>query len=331
MNRYETILASIPGATIGVIGDIVADVYILGHPDRLSREAPVMVVRFEEERMIPGCAANTMNNLLDLDCRVVPVSLMGDDRYGSELRAYFSGRSVPMDGIIERAGYRTVTKTRIMVGEPNRTKQQVIRIDCEPQEKAPIDIEDDVLNALENSDPLVDAWLVSDYGYSLFSARIAECLQRMTRNKPLVVDSRFRSLLFKGARCMTPNESEAIEASGVVPTCEADIENMGRELLGSTGADSMVITRGNQGMIIFEKTGEVARLGTMGKDEAVDVTGAGDTVVATMTAALVAGATTVEAATLASCAAGIVVMKTGAATSSRKELEERIRFIPEAP
>lgn len=130
---------------------------------------------------------------------------------------------------------------------------------------------------------------------------------------------------------MTPNESEAIDASGIAPTGEEAFEAMGWKLIAATEADSMVITRGNQGMIIFEKTGEVVRIGTASKDEAVDVTGAGDTVVATMTAALVAGATTVEAATLASCSAGIVVMKTGAATSSLEELEQMIRFLPEAP
>ena len=153
---------------------------------------------------------------------------------------------------------------------------------------------------------------------------LEEPRNRLTRAKPLIVDSRFRTLLFRGARCMTPNESEAIEAAGIPARGGADIESVGWKLIEETGAESLVITRGNQGMIIFEENGALTRLATFGEDEAVDVTGAGDTVAATLTAALVAGATTLEAAELANCAAGVVVMKTGAATCTTGELRDRI-------
>ncbi len=327
MSRHEEIIDRLPEGTIGVIGDMVADVYVMGFPDRLSREAPVMVVRFEEERLIPGCAANSMNNLLALGCRIVPISLVGRDHYGRRLMDYLREHDVPLDGIIQRDQVKTVSKTRILVGEPNRTKQQVSRIDREIEEEPPPGIEEEIIGLLERLDPLVDAWLVSDYDYYTCTERVAGALKKLTVNKPLVVDSRYRIRLFKGARCMTPNESEAIEAAGMPVKSDADLEALGRWLIEETGTEALVITRGNLGMTVFEKNRPSVRLPTMGEDEAVDVTGAGDTVASTLTAALVAGATTLEAAELASCAAGVVVMKTGAATCSLHELKRQLPHI----
>jgi rfaE bifunctional protein kinase chain/domain len=310
-----------------VLGDIVADVYVLGHPERLSREAPVMVVRFEDEHLIPGCAANTMNNLLCLGCRVLPLSVMGEDDYGRRLRQYFVEKQVPMDSVIFRPDFQTVSKTRIMVGEPYRTKQQVIRVDRELQGEPPPGLEDEILSAMKRADPQVDAWLVSDYDYFMVTPRIADALVGLCRKKPLIVDSRFRSIFFKGARCFTPNESEAMNAAGIKDATEKEMEHIGWELLKKFEAGSLVITRGNQGMLIFEEAGQLTSIPAVGGDEGVDVTGAGDTVAATMTAALVAGATTTEAARLASLASGIVVMKSGAATCSPEELRDGFHLL----
>jgi len=175
MNRHEEILSSFQGITVGVVGDIVADLYIMGCPQRLSREAPVMIVRYEEERLIPGCAANTMNNLLSLGCRVRPVALLGRDETGARLKREFVSR-MPMDGIYECNDFLTVTKTRILVGDPRRTKQQVIRIDKEPQSEPPAGAEERILDAIRKIHPKVDAWLVSDYDYFVVTPAAAELL-----------------------------------------------------------------------------------------------------------------------------------------------------------
>lgn len=325
MKKLDDIVTAFGKASIGVVGDIVADVYILGHPDRLSREAPVVIVRYEEEKLIPGCAANTMNNLLALGCTVKPVAIMGDDDHGRRLQACFQDR-VSLEGLIQCSGLRTVCKTRILVGEPNRTKQQVIRIDYEHQEQALPRIEEEVLGAIDRIDAQVDAWLVSDYDYHVITPAVARKLVELSRSKPLIVDSRYRSALFKGARCFTPNEGEAEELSGMKPRDEAGIEAMGKKLATALEAQSLIVTRGNHGMMVFEGD-TVTALPTVGDDEVVDVSGAGDTVAATVTAALVSGAGTVDAARLASCAAGVVVMKTGAATCSASELMDRIPLL----
>jgi len=327
MSRIERVVAKFADCTIGVIGDSVADIYILGSPERISREAPVMVVRKEEESFIPGCAANTVNNLVALGCRTVPVTLVGDDEPGRNLRKYFECAGARMDGVLSFPGYQTVTKTRILVGDANRNKQQVIRVDHEPQPRVPPGVEDEVLKVLDRLDPGVDAWLVSDYNYFFVSDRVAERLVAIARDKTVVVDSRFRIGLFKGVRCLTPNESEAEAAAGVLIRSDVDARDVGWNLLTRLEAESLAITRGNKGMILFEKSGMMTEIPAVGAEEVVDVSGAGDTVAATLTLSLVAGATGVEAARLANCAAGAVVMKAGAAICSLEELRARFDLI----
>jgi len=327
MSRIERVVEKFQDCTIGVIGDSVADIYILGSPERISREAPVMVVRREEESFIPGCAANTVNNLTALGCRVVPVTLVGDDEPGRHLENYFERIGAVMDGVFTFPGYQTVTKTRIMVGDANRNKQQVIRVDHEPQPRVPPGVEAEVLERIERLDPKVDAWLVSDYNYFLVSDRAAERLVAIAREKTVVVDSRYRIGLFKGVRCLTPNESEAEAAVGIFIRDDKDAQDVGWSLLGKLEADSLALTRGNKGMILFEKSGMMTEIPAVGDEEVVDVSGAGDTVAATLTLSLVAGATAVEAARLANSAAGAVVMKSGAATCSLEELKSRFQLI----
>ncbi len=327
MSRIEKAIDKFADCRIGVIGDSVADIYIMGRAERISREAPVMVVRKEEERHIPGCAANTVNNLIDLGCAVSPLTLVGDDDAGRSLKQYFESRGVNTDGILTDPGYRTVTKTRIMVGDANRIKHQVIRVDHEPQPRVPIEIEPIVLEKLERLDSEVDAWLISDYNYYLVSDRIIEKLMEIAGSKIVVADSRYRISHFKGMRCVTPNESEAESAAGQLISSDGEAREIGWALLSQLDADSLLLTRGNKGVILFEKSGMMNEIPIIGDEEVVDVSGAGDTVAATITLALVAGATSLEAAKLANCAAGVVVMKSGAATCSADELRSRLHLI----
>jgi len=327
MGRIENVLDRFSRCTIGVIGDSVADVYILGRPERISREAPVMVVRKEEERFIPGCAANTVNNLIALGCNVVPLTVVGEDAAGHGLKDYFDSRGVSTEGVLRSPEYHTVTKTRIMVGDANRIKHQVIRVDNEPQPRVPPEAEDAVLETLDRLDAQVQAWLVSDYNYYVVSDRAATRLREIARRKPVIVDSRYRLALFKGVRCLTPNESEAESASGRFIRTDSDAKDVGWALLSDLECESLVLTRGNRGMILFEKSGMMTEVAAAGEEEVVDVTGAGDTVAATLTVALVARASALEATRLANCAAGVVVMKSGAATCSLDELRSRLHLI----
>ncbi|MFH1998033.1 MAG: bifunctional ADP-heptose synthase [Planctomycetota bacterium] len=326
MNKYEEILSAFHDVTVGVIGDVAADVYIMGYPDRLSREAPVIVVRYEGERLIPGCAANTMNNLLAMGCTVYPVSIVGDDEHGRKLIDCFRNR-MDLEGMIHVKDFNTVSKTRIMVGEPNRTRQQMIRIDYELDRAPPDHIEADILDVLEKIDPKVDAWLVSDYNYHVITPAVADRLTALAASKPVVVDSRFRSGLFKGVRCMTPNEGEAKDLAGISSSQKPNIEQIGWKLMKELDPESLIITRGNNGMMVFERNGALTHISTVGDDEVVDVSGAGDTVAATITASLVAGADTADAARIASCAAGVVVMKTGAATCTVEEIKAKLPLL----
>jgi len=183
MTRYKEILSTFKNAKVGVIGDMAADVYIFGSPERLSREAPVMVVNFEGEKIIPGCAANTMNNLLAFGCGVAPVSVLGDDKYGKMLRQYFEERNVSLKGIVDQPGFETITKTRVMVGDVNRTKQQVIRIDHTPPNQSTEGLDAKLLAAVDEINVNVDAWLVSDYGYLPFSEKVATKLTSLTKKQ----------------------------------------------------------------------------------------------------------------------------------------------------
>lgn len=326
MSKYEKLLSQFEKSRIGVIGDVAADIYIAGTPDRLSREAPVIVVRYEGERLIPGCAANTMNNLLALGCSVFPVSIVGDDDNGKKLIKCFQNR-MDLDGLLLVDDFKTVSKTRIMVGEPNRTKQQMIRIDYEQDRSPPEMIEAEILNTIERTDAKVDAWLVSDYNYHVVTPTVAAKITSIAATKPVVVDSRFRSRLFKGVRCMTPNEGEALDLVGGAGMEPPDFEAIGWKLQKELELESLIITRGNHGMMVFEKDGSLTKIPTVGDDEVVDVSGAGDTVASTITAALVAGADTADAARLASCAAGVVVMKTGAATCDLDEIRAKLPLL----
>ncbi len=324
MTAIDKLLEGFPGATVGVIGDSVADVYLLGRPERISREAPVMVVLREEERLIPGCAANTVNNLVALGCRAAPVTLVGEDPPGRQLKRFFESCNALQEGILSSPDYQTVTKTRIMVGDANRIKHQVIRVDHEPQGHLPDGMAEKLEAAIDRLNPQVDAWLVSDYNYCIVSERVARKFATIAAEKAVVVDSRFQMPLFKGVTCLTPNESEAEAVTGIPIRTREDAVEAGGLLLSRLEAEALLLTRGNRGMMLFERSGSLTEIPVAGKGEVIDVSGAGDTVAAAFTIALVAGGTFREAARLANGAAGVVVTKPGAATCSLDELRTNL-------
>ncbi len=317
---FETIISRFKNAHIAVIGDIVADQYIFGKPLKLSREAPVLVVRYDGERILPGSAGNTILNLAALGCRVTPISRLGADPTGGTLLEIFRGQGVPTDFIEITPDTPTTTKMRILAGDDHTSKQQVIRIDKEVAGPFPEAIEKKILTHIQELRSKVDAFLVSDYGYHLISPGILKALKEVSKTCLTVVDSRYRLREFSGVHVMTPNESELQAAAGKSAANEEELISIGRDFYHALKLEALLVTMGNHGMTLFENGGEVTRIPIAGPDEIIDVTGAGDTVAALFTLSRVCGASYKDAARLANFGGGIVVMKRGAATLRPSEL-----------
>lgn len=317
---YRELIENFGKARVAVVGDIVADIYIFGKPHKLSREAPVIVVRHEAEKLVPGSAANTAHNLMALGATVRPIGVVGDDPPGRAILEFFDGPLAHTDGIVVDKTRHTITKTRIMAGDLHTTKQQVIRIDREPAEPISPATAKSILERLEAVAADVDGLIVSDYGYDVVAPQVAELVRRLAREKVVVVDSRARLIELGGVSLATPNESEAEEATGIRIESDESVVAAGRQLLEDTGNAAVLITRGNRGMMLFEKGAPVESIPICGGEEIVDVSGAGDTVAAAAMLGLVAGGTFLQAANLANFAAGIVVMKSGTAATTREEM-----------
>ncbi len=307
---------------ICVVGDVIADIYVYGKPYKLSREAPVVVIKYEQERVCPGSAGNTINNLLSLGAHVFPVASVGKDEAGDQLVAHFARHEkIDMEGLVRHSG-RTVTKTRILAGDTHTSKQQVIRIDKEIDGPLPDRVRMELRRKLEDIAPQVDAIVLSDYEYGLIDREMIDFASRIARGKIVVGDSRYNLNYFKGITLITPNESEAYALSGLGAEC--DVEAVGASILASLDVEALLVTRGNKGMALFLRSGEVRHIPISGSDEIADVTGAGDTVAAAVTLALASGADFYAAARIANHAAGIVVMKTGTAVATLDELKRAV-------
>jgi rfaE bifunctional protein kinase chain/domain len=325
LNDYKKIINVFPRLKIGVVADLVADVYVYGRPFKLSREAPVIVVRYEGEEMVPGGGANTVNNIAKLGAKVFPVGVVGEDEAGRQLRRYFEEDGVETGGIFISKERGTIAKTRLLAGDLHASRRQVVRIDREPNTNISPTFEGKVLRHVEELNKVVDVWVVSDYGYDIINPSVVEKMKAFAREKPVVVDSRSRLCDFSGVTILAPNEQEAEAASGIPINGEEDLLKIGKTLMKRLTPEALLITRGNQGMMLFEKSGGMERIPISGPDEVTDVTGAGDTVTALLGLALPAGANFSQAARLSNYAAGVVVMKNGTATLSREELLEAIK------
>jgi rfaE bifunctional protein kinase chain/domain len=325
-DRLRELVARFSGRTILVIGDVICDEYLIGKPARVSREAPVIILKFTDRDVRLGGAANAANNVDTLGARVVPIGVVGRDRAGDELLGLFHGNGMPTDGIVTETGRSTPVKTRIMAGGYQATRQQVVRLDREPAgDLLPI-TEDALLARLTSLAARVDGILVSDYGYGTVTPRIFERVRTIARNTGAIVtvDSRYDLPRFVGVTAATPNEAELGELTGEIVDDERAVEKAGRQLLERLDTQLLLVTRGSQGMALLERDGGSTFIPIFGTDEIADVTGAGDTVIGTFTLALASGATPIDAATLANMAGGLVVMKRGTATITREELTQAL-------
>ena len=320
IGRFKEIIGRYKEVKIAVIGDIVADIYIYGKPFKLSREAPVLVVRHDGEKVLPGSAGNTIHNLSRLGVRVFPLVVIGNDEAGRFLLSRLSVMNIEREGIIAVDGRSTTTKTRIMAGDDHTSKQQVIRIDREIRDSLPEKVENRIMAYLDRIANQVDALIVSDYGYNLITPTLLERLKAIAANKDVVVDSRYRLHLFSGFTAITPNESEVEAISQSNITNGQDAVRVGKNLVEKLDLKAVLITRGNSGMVLVERSGDASEIPICGSDDITDVTGAGDTVTAVFTSSLAAGASFYEAARLSNYAGAVVVMKSGTATASPEEL-----------
>jgi rfaE bifunctional protein kinase chain/domain len=332
-DRLRKIVETFPKITVTVLGDLVADEFVFGEISRVSREAPVLILKHRDRTVVPGGAANAANNLADLGVNVLPVGIVGDDEPGRLLLKYFRHKKIAVSGVLKDKSYTTVTKTRILAGMTHTARQQVVRIDREPQESPSSHLTRELYLAARNYAHASDALLVSDYGYGAATPAIVSTLREKGKlaSVPIVLDSRYRMLQYAGVTAATPNEPEVEEALGVrIGQDWSKLLVAGEKLMAHMKLQSLVITRGRDGMAAFDQRHKPVDIPIYGSDQVADVTGAGDTVIAAFTAALAAGATTEEAAQLANYAGGIVVMKRGTATVSRDELLHAIEQTPPA-
>jgi len=331
--RLKKIVESFPNVTVTVIGDLVADEFIFGEISRVSREAPVLILKHRERTVVPGGGANAINNLADLGVNVLPVGVVGDDEPGRLLLKTFRHKHVPISGVLKDKNYTTVTKTRILAGMTHTARQQVVRVDREPGTEPNGHLKRELVLAARQYARASDALLVSDYGYGAATPAILNAIRERGRldRLPVIVDSRYRLLQYSGVTAATPNEPEVEEAMGIrIGQDWSRVCAAGEQVMSQMKLQSLVITRGRDGMVAFAAKHKPVDIPIFGSDEVADVTGAGDTVIATFTAALAAGANTEEAAQLANYAGGIVVMKRGTATVSRQELLDALEKAPPA-
>jgi D-glycero-beta-D-manno-heptose-7-phosphate kinase len=329
--RLQKIVRDFAKVTVTVVGDLVADEFVFGEISRVSREAPVLILKHRDRSIAPGGGANAVNNLADLGVNALPVGVLGDDEPGRLLLKYFRHKKIALSGVLKKKGYTTVTKTRILAGMTHTSRQQVVRVDREPTSPLGKLIEHDLVLAAREYVRVSDALLISDYGYGAASPAILDGIRETGRRRqvPIVLDSRYRMLEFSGATAATPNEPEVEEALSIkIGQDWTRVCSAGEQLMTRMKLKSLVITRGRDGMAAFVGRHRPVDIPIFGSDEVADVTGAGDTVIATFTAALAAGASTEEAAHLANYAGGIVVMKRGTATVSQAELLQAIEKEP---
>ncbi len=332
-DRLKKIVEAFPNITVTVLGDLVADEFVFGEISRVSREAPVLILKHRERTVVPGGAANAANNLADLGVNVLPVGIVGDDEPGRMLLKYFRHKRIPVSGVLKDKSYTTVTKTRILAGMTHTARQQVVRVDREPQEAPNSHLTRELYLAARNYVHASDALLVSDYGYGAATPAIVNTLREKGKvgSTPIVLDSRYRLLQYSGVTAATPNEPEVEDALGFrIGQDWNKVVAAGEQIMARMNLQSLLVTRGRDGMVAFNHKHKPVDIPIVGSDQVADVTGAGDTVIAAFTAALAAGATTEEAAQLANYAGGIVVMKRGTATVSREELLQAIEQTPPA-
>ena len=323
------LIDALPGRRVAVVGDAIADEFVYGRVARVSREAPVLILEYDSTEVVPGGAGNAANNVAAMGGSALLAAVIGRDEAGRRMLTSLHKRVNPRT-VVRSARRGTTIKTRILAGGIHSAKQQVVRIDRLGGGSVDKTSRDAFFRGAVSAALRSDAVLVSDYGGGLVSpavvSRLRAELKRGDHPIPILVDSRYRLLSYSGLTACTPNESEVEQALGLRINDDARLlERAGRQILEQTKMQAVLVTRGSRGMALFVPDTPTVHIPIFGSDEIADVTGAGDTVVATMTLALAAGATFELAARLANYAGGLVVMKRGTATVSAAELRDAVK------
>ena len=317
------------GKKVLVVGDMVADEYIIGTPAFISREAPVLVLEQRERFTVPGGATNPGVNARMLGAEVYLSGLVGNDLPGERLRAKLAEFDISCEGLYSEPGRPTSTKTRTLAGSSQLVQQQIVRVDVIDRSRLGNGSQAEILAYIEQTLPQMDAIIISDYENGAISLAIIETCVSLARQlkKIITVDSHGDLLRFRGVTAVTPNQPEAEATLKTTITDLASLEAAGQQLLAGTQAQGVLITRGSEGMSLFEVNQPPLHLPASNLTEVSDTTGAGDTVTATFTLALAAGADMAQAAMLANIAASLVVRRLGCASNTPEELTRGVEDV----
>lgn len=313
----EAITNGFTGKRIAIIGDLVADQFLGGTISRVSREAPVFILRHDETITLPGAAANAAANVASLGGTPIPIGVVGRDENGMRLTDALEKLAVDCSSVVADPSATTTTKVRVLAGQHYAARQQVIRIDYEGGPELANETREKLTANLSDVADTLDAIIVSDYGYGSVSDEIFAEARAIAerRSIPLVVDSRYRLTSFVGATAATPNCEEAENIVGKNFT-----DANGSTLRENLGCQALLVTNGNKGMSLYTATADPQHIDAVGSPEPVDVTGAGDTVIAAFALSLASGLNFADASKIANHAGGIVVMKKRTATVTAAEL-----------
>ncbi len=329
--RLRALTSSFAGKRVLVIGDMVADEYMLGRPTRISREAPVLILDLDKDWTVPGGATNVGVNARSLEAQIFLAGVVGDDLPGGRLRKAIEDLGMHQEGLFTDHNRPTSTKTRILAGSPQIVQQHIVRLDRVDASEIAEPCRGKIVSYIKQMLSLVDAVVLSDYENGVISPYIIEACLPAAREmgKVVVADSHGDLFRFQGVTALTPNQPEAELTLGMTIHTEDQLNEAGRRLLEGSNAGGVLITRGSEGMSLFE-AGQpplhlpIHRLPL--SSEVVDTNGAGDTVAATFTLALTAGASMAEAAYLANAAAALVVRRLGCASNTPEELLQSLVY-----
>src|SRR6266700_4710950 len=269
-DRLRKIVESFPKLTVTVLADLVADEFVFGEISRVSREAPVLILKHRGRMIVPGGGANAIYNLAELGVNVLPVGVVGEDEAGKLLLQQFKKKHIPVTGILRDKNYSTVTKTRILAGMPHTWRQQVVRIDREPSGELSRHLTRELILASREYAKASDALLVSDYGYGTATPEILDAVRQKSRldDIPVTLDSRYRLLEFSGITAATPNEADVEQALRIqVGEDWRKLVDAGEEVVRRLKLDSLVITRGRDGMVAFTRRHKPVDIPCFGSEE----------------------------------------------------------------
>lgn len=319
-SRLKGRVNALSGGRVIVLGDLLIDELLEGKPERISREAPVLILEHVGTELILGGAANAAANLAAIGGLCYAIGVCGRDEYAKKLARLFEKAGIGY-GLVEDPSRPTTVKTRIL-SSSHALRQQLIRIDRISHEKLNMETCKNILEKLDSVASSYSALILSDYRSGLITDYLVSGAMEIARARKLqvVVDAQDNFSRFKGASLITPNQPDTEAAVGFKIDSKEKLEEAGRKLLEISGAENLLLTRGGEGMVLFQRNASRHELPAFNKSEVFDVTGAGDTVVATMTLAMVTGASMLESMALGNLAAGIVVKKPGTAVTSQAEL-----------